>query len=236
MDATTTSVKVVGPNDGLEGFLGSIGVRFMIDGAEAEERFSLVEHPMSPRALAAPLHLHTCEDEYSFVLEGRMGALLGEEVVEAGPGDLVFKPRNQWHTFWNAGDEPCRILEIISPAGFERFFQELVANGGVAQANPETFARSGSATASKCSQTRFRSWSNASGSGWASRSPAAGGPSSHLRKGSDPFRRRRSAGGRSGQRRDSLARSRPEPPKRGRQKPPDSGAARSSGRRRSTGG
>ena len=82
---------------------------------------------MSPRALAAPLHRHTREDEYSYVLEGRMGALLGDEVVEAGPGDLVHKPRNQWHTFWNAGDEPCRILEIISPAGFEQFFQELVA-------------------------------------------------------------------------------------------------------------
>ena len=103
----------------------------MIDGHEAGERFSLVEHPMSPRALAAPLHRHNREDEYSYVLEGRMGALLGDDVVEAGPGDLVHKPRGQWHTFWNAGDEPCRILEIISPAGFERFFAELVDLGGV---------------------------------------------------------------------------------------------------------
>ncbi len=113
MDSTTTQARIISPSDGGEGFLGSIGVRFMIDGPDAEQRFSLVEHPMSPRALAAPLHIHTREDEYSFVLEGRMGALLGDEVVEAGPGDLVFKPRNQWHTFWNAGDEPCRILEII---------------------------------------------------------------------------------------------------------------------------
>jgi mannose-6-phosphate isomerase-like protein (cupin superfamily) len=137
MAATETNVKVVGPGDGAEGFLGSIGVRFVIDGPEAAERFSLVEHPMSPRALAAPLHLHTREDEYSFVLEGRMGALLGDDVVEAGPGDLVHKPRNQWHTFWNAGDEPCRILEIISPAGFERYFAELVEMGGVAGAGPD---------------------------------------------------------------------------------------------------
>jgi len=66
------------------------------------------------------------------VLEGRMGALLGDDVVEAGPGDLVYKPRGQWHTFWNAGDEPARILEIISPAGFEQFFAELapLAAGG----------------------------------------------------------------------------------------------------------
>ncbi len=54
-----------------------------------------------------------------------MGALLGDEVVYAEVGDLAFKPRDQWHTFWNAGDEPCRILEIISPGGFEHFFDEL---------------------------------------------------------------------------------------------------------------
>jgi mannose-6-phosphate isomerase-like protein (cupin superfamily) len=140
MEAATTSPKIVTPDAAAEGFIGSINVRFMIDGSEADERFSLVEHPMTARALAAPLHRHTREDEYSYVLEGRMGALLGDEVVEAGPGDLVFKPRNQWHTFWNAGDEPCRILEIISPAGFERFFRELVDLGGIAEATPEQFA------------------------------------------------------------------------------------------------
>jgi len=140
MESAATGVKVVGPDDGPEGFLGSIGVRFLIDGAEAGERFSLVEHPMSPRALAAPLHRHTREDEYSFVLQGRMGALLGDDVVEAGPGDLVHKPRDQWHTFWNAGDEPCRILEIISPAGFEHFFRELSDLGGAIEADPDQFA------------------------------------------------------------------------------------------------
>jgi quercetin dioxygenase-like cupin family protein len=137
---TTTAAKVVGPRDGKAGFLGSIGVRFMIDGGEAGGRFSLVEHPMSSRALAAPRHRHTREDEYSYVLEGRIGALLGDEVLVANPGDLIFKPRNQWHTFWNAGDESARILEIISPAGFERFFGELVDLGGVTRAEPQILA------------------------------------------------------------------------------------------------
>jgi gentisate 1,2-dioxygenase len=70
-----------------------------------------------------------------------MGALLGDDVLEAGPGDLVFKPRGEWHTFWNAGDEPCRILEIIAPAGFERFFAELVDLGGAAKADPADLGR-----------------------------------------------------------------------------------------------
>lgn len=134
---TKTGPKLVGPKDGKAGFLGSIGVRFMIDGEETGQGLSLVEHPMGPKALAAPLHRHNREDEYSYILEGRMGALLGDDVVYAEAGDLVHKPRGQWHTFWNAGDEPARILEIIAPAGFEKFFEELVDGGGTGEMAPE---------------------------------------------------------------------------------------------------
>src|ERR1051325_9672172 len=108
MATTAAAVKVVGPHDAPEGFLGSIGVRFMIDGVEAGERFSLVEHPMSGRAPAAPPPRPRREDEYSYVVEGKVGALLGDDVLIGEPGDLIFKPRNQWHTFWNAGEEPAR--------------------------------------------------------------------------------------------------------------------------------
>jgi mannose-6-phosphate isomerase-like protein (cupin superfamily) len=117
--------RIVGPSDGKSVELASIGARFLAWGEETGGGFALVEHPIPPKTLAAPLHRHSREDEYSLVLEGRMGALLGDDVVVAETGDLAFKPRNQWHTFWNAGDEPCRILEIISPAGFERYFEEM---------------------------------------------------------------------------------------------------------------
>jgi mannose-6-phosphate isomerase-like protein (cupin superfamily) len=139
MEATaqSTKPKIVGPKDGKAGNLGAVGVRFMIDGGETGGNFSLVEHPIAPRHLAAPLHIHEREDEYSYVLEGRLGALLGDEVVYAEPGDLVFKPRNQWHTFWNAGDTECRILEIISPAGFEKFFDSLADMNAAGPLDPE---------------------------------------------------------------------------------------------------
>lgn len=130
----STGPRIIGPRDGKFADLGSLGARFMIWGAETGETFSLVEHPIPPRTLVAPLHLHEREDEYSYVLEGRMGAQLGGDVVIAEPGDLVFKPRNQWHTFWNAGDTTCRILEILSPAGFEHFFDELGERMAEAQA------------------------------------------------------------------------------------------------------
>ena len=138
MEATTA--RVLGPDDGRAGRLGSIGVRFMIDGDETRGGFSLVEHPMPPRALAAPLHRHSREDEYSFVLEGRVGALLGDDVLVGEPGDLIFKPRGQWHTFWNAGDDPARILELISPAGFEHYFEEVVALLQAGPPQPEALA------------------------------------------------------------------------------------------------
>jgi mannose-6-phosphate isomerase-like protein (cupin superfamily) len=125
--------RIVGPTDGKMVDIGSIGARFMAWTEETGGGFSLVEHPIPPKGLAAPLHKHSREDEYSFVLEGRMGAQLGDEVVYAEVGDLAFKPRNQWHTFWNADDSPCRILEIISPGGFEHFFDEL----GTKMASPD---------------------------------------------------------------------------------------------------
>jgi mannose-6-phosphate isomerase-like protein (cupin superfamily) len=120
----TQGPRKIGPSEGEYVDLGGVGVRFMAYMEETGGGFSLVEHPIPPHSLCAPLHMHTREDEYSYVLEGKMGAILGDDVVYAEQGDFVFKPRDQWHTFWNAGDEPCRILEIISGAPFERFFEE----------------------------------------------------------------------------------------------------------------
>ena len=106
---------------------GGFGVDWKIDGDLTERRFSVVHHPIAPRTLAAPLHRHHREDEYSYVISGKLGALLGDDVVIAEPGAWVFKRREQWHTFWNAGDSPCEIIEIISPAGFENYFREMRA-------------------------------------------------------------------------------------------------------------
>jgi uncharacterized cupin superfamily protein len=84
--------------------------------------------PIPPHTLVAPLHRHSREDEYSYVLEGRLGVQLGNDIVFAEAGELVFKPRNQWHTFWNASDKTCRILEITSPGGFEHIFEEMATD------------------------------------------------------------------------------------------------------------
>ena len=100
---------------------GPFGARLLVEAGG----FSLVEHPIAPRTLAGPSHVHQHEDEYSYVLEGEVGSRSATRCFTAGPGQLVAKPRGIWHAFWNAGDEPARILEVISPAGFERYFAEL---------------------------------------------------------------------------------------------------------------
>jgi quercetin dioxygenase-like cupin family protein len=116
---------VLSPDEGERVQFGGLGVRFMIEGAQTGDSFALVEHPIEPRVLAAPMHTHRNEDEYTYVLEGEIGVQVGEEIRVARPGDLVFKPRGVPHAFWNAGDTPARGLEIISPAGFERYFVEI---------------------------------------------------------------------------------------------------------------
>lgn len=102
-----------------------LGNRYLLRGGDTGGRFAMLEHTIAPRALAAPMHTHEREDEFSLILEGRVGVQIGDEVTVAGPGDLVRKPRGVPHAFWNAGDEPARLIELISPAGFEAYFAEM---------------------------------------------------------------------------------------------------------------
>ena len=134
----TLSVRVLPSGEGDTSSLGGVRDRFMIDGADTGGRFALVEHLFDPRALAAPMHRHRDEDEFTYVLTGRIGAVIEGLEVEAGPGDLLFKPRGQWHTFWNAGDEPASCLELISPAGLEQLFRSFATLDGEPQ--PEQLA------------------------------------------------------------------------------------------------
>jgi mannose-6-phosphate isomerase-like protein (cupin superfamily) len=125
IDMHAMTQTTIGSTDGERADFPGLGNRFVLRGADTSGQFALIEHTIPPRGLAAPMHVHEHEDEYSFVLSGRMSAQIGDEVVEAGPGDLVLKPRGVPHAFWNPGDEETRVLEIISPAGFEQYFADL---------------------------------------------------------------------------------------------------------------
>jgi quercetin dioxygenase-like cupin family protein len=124
---------VVRPDQGRSISLGGMGVVFRLAGQDTGEAFAVVEHPVEPRRLTWP-HVHTREDEYSFVLEGVIGARVGDQLIEAvDAGSYLCKPRGVPHAFWNPGPRPARLLEIISPPGFEAYFVELAEAGDPAR-------------------------------------------------------------------------------------------------------
>jgi len=121
---TPPPLTVLRPGEGSSGNLGTIGVDFKFWGEDTGGAVSVVEHPFPVGALVPP-HLHTLEDEYSIVTEGEIGFRSGEREVVLEAGGYITKPRGEMHTMWNAGSTPARMIEIISPSGFENFFKEL---------------------------------------------------------------------------------------------------------------
>lgn len=122
---TTTTPHTIGRNEGERADFPQLGSRYILRPEDTDGAFSLIEHTIPPHTLAAPMHVHEREDEFSFVLSGRMGAQIGDDVVEAGLGELVRKPRGVPHAFWNPGEEETRVLELISPGAFAQYFADL---------------------------------------------------------------------------------------------------------------
>lgn len=104
--------------------LGSIGVGFRFGAEQTGGQVAIVEHPFPPRALVPP-HIHTREDEFSIVTAGTIGFRSGTDEVVLEAGGYISKPRGELHTMWNAGPGEARMIEIITPAGFEGFFLSL---------------------------------------------------------------------------------------------------------------
>ncbi len=86
---------------------------------------AIVEHTLNAKCLGAPMHKHTRENEISYVLEGELSVIQNGEVQTATQGEYIVKPKEIFHTFWNAGDKMVRFIEIITPGNFEYYFAEL---------------------------------------------------------------------------------------------------------------
>ena len=123
MSDETNPIRIVGPTEGKSVMWGFAVYKLL--GEDTGGAFSVVEHNLQPGVLGAPVHTHRDVDELSYVVEGEIGVLIGDREVRAGPGTFVLKPQGIPHTFWNPGSSPARLLEVIWPAGFERYFEEL---------------------------------------------------------------------------------------------------------------
>ena len=140
MPRADARLKVVQPGEGDRGGLApGVGVIFKIDGRDAGGALSIVEHTFEVGALVPP-HVHTREDEYSIVLDGEIGFRSEDQEAVLGAGGYIIKPRNQVHAMWNAGSVPARMIEVISPPGFEDFFRDLVEITAVRRPEPQEVA------------------------------------------------------------------------------------------------
>jgi quercetin dioxygenase-like cupin family protein len=104
--------------------IGGVDVIFRISGRETNDAYAVLEFCLEPGRLIPP-HAHRREHEVSYVLEGEIGVRIEDEEITAKQGCLVVKPPQVAHAWWNAAASPARVLEVISPAGFEGYFAEL---------------------------------------------------------------------------------------------------------------
>jgi mannose-6-phosphate isomerase-like protein (cupin superfamily) len=78
----------------------------------------------------APLHVHTREDEYFYVVEGTLSIRCDEERFEAGPRSFVFLPRGIPHAWDVSSQDGATLLILTVPAMLEEFLQEYHAAVG----------------------------------------------------------------------------------------------------------
>ena len=116
--------SLVDIGEGAKVFLGGLAVQFKLRAGQTGGQLSITETTLDPHRLVPP-HVHADEDEYTYVAAGTLGVRVGDEEFEAAQGCYLVKPRGVAHAFWNPTDELARTVEVVVPAGFEAFFEEL---------------------------------------------------------------------------------------------------------------
>ena len=111
------------PGEGQSVWLVGDLIEVRLSAEDTGGAYSMIEETTPPGG-GPPPHLHANEDEAFCVLEGEVEFLLGEGTIPAGVGTCVHAPKGTLHTFRNVGTSPSRVLAVITPGGFERFFLE----------------------------------------------------------------------------------------------------------------
>jgi len=150
---SSVSSYLVEPAGGRVVMEGQLGVITKIPGTATNRVISVVEHPVAGRLLVPP-HVHQDHDEWSYILEGRIGARVGDDEFIAPTGSYILKPRQIPHVFWNPDDGPARILEIITPSGLEEMFEQFGQLGARGELTPQTMGE----TAARYGSTMFMDW------------------------------------------------------------------------------
>jgi len=123
MNTTTTNSLNVKVGDHV--FFRALGTTYKLLTESVAGSAGIVEHTLEAMSLGSPMHKHTREDEISFVLEGELTVIQDGQIQTATAGQCIAKPRNIFHTFWNATSQRIQFIEVIVPGEFQYYFTEL---------------------------------------------------------------------------------------------------------------
>jgi quercetin dioxygenase-like cupin family protein len=84
----------------------------------------IFQHDVPPM-LGPPLHRHSREDEWFYVLDGEITFEIDGQRTILRTGGSAFVPRGTAHTFKNFCDSSAKLLVMVTPGGFQQFFEEL---------------------------------------------------------------------------------------------------------------
>ena len=104
---------------------GSFKVTIKVRSESTNGTMSVVEETLPPKAFVHP-HVHK-NDVWVYVHSGEVGALVGETIATARVGEWLLKPRDIQHSMWNPGDVPATVIEVFTPGGTEKWFEEITA-------------------------------------------------------------------------------------------------------------
>jgi quercetin dioxygenase-like cupin family protein len=121
---TPPAPKLVAPGEGKTVTLYGVRFSYKVVTADSGGTLALLEVEIPAGTLVKP-HTHTKEDEFSLIRSGTVGVRVGDRVLQATQGAYLVKPRGTPHAMWNADTTPATVLEILSPAGLEAYFEQL---------------------------------------------------------------------------------------------------------------
>ena len=96
----------------------------LLDGKQTGGKFTAFLNITPPGGGPGP-HYHEREDEWFYIIEGRVSFLMNGTWTDLFPGDCVYSPRGSVHGFKNNTDQQIRVFINVAPAGFEHFFAEV---------------------------------------------------------------------------------------------------------------
>lgn len=112
------SPKLIAAGEGKSVALFGVRFRYKVESADSAGRLAVLEVEIPAHTLVKP-HTHSREDEFSLVVDGTVGARIGDRELTAGPGCYLVKPRGTAHAMWNAASTPATVIEILSPRAWK---------------------------------------------------------------------------------------------------------------------